>query len=446
MKCLAAPLLALFVSPVAIAQTPAPSDFAYTLPLELTPGSALYAVRVPATVYARSVRPALGDVRVFNGAREPVPHALRLPAAAPSTEPAGTSLPIFPLGAAHATAGTPDALEIRIGRAGALMRIQSARRETTAIPARYVIDASRLDGEIAFLAISFARADADVFARADVEASDDLRHWRSVIQAAPLVQMHFNGAELRETRIPLDNTRAKYLRLTGAGDGFTARITRIEAIPPKTLGSRPRESVVVAGTRGEREGEYLYETRGTYPADRVFIEPAADNTVMPFELDGRDAPSAPWLPVAHGTAYRLLNQGVRLASASFPISGPWHRTYRLRFTAAPIPSSAPVLRFEWTPADIVFAAQGTPPFLLAYGQAGARDAALPVTTLVPGMGTKSEVKPVEARAGIETPSAGDAAMAARPDYGKWGLWGVMGLGAVVIGGIALRLIRDAGKQ
>lgn len=446
MRCLAALLLCLLVAPVAVAQPPAPSDFAYTLPLELTPGSALYAVRVPVTVYAHSVRPALGDVRVFNGAREAVPHAVRLPAAAPSTEPMGTPLPIFPLGAPLASTSAPEALEIRIDRAGALMRIKPARSRTPAAPTRYVIDASRFDSEIAFLAVSFARSDTDVFARADVEASDDLRHWRPVAQTAPLVQMRFNGAELRETRIPLDNARAKYLRLTGSADGFAAPITRVEAIPPKALAAYPRETVVIAGARGDREGEYVYETRGTYPADRVFIEPAADNTVMPFELDGRDAPSDPWLPVAHGTAYRLLHQGVRLASASFPISGPWHRTYRLRFTAAPIPSSAPVLRFEWPPADIVFAAQGTPPFVLAYGQAGARDAALPVTTLIPGMGTKSEVKPAPARAGIEAASAGEAAVAARPDYRKWGLWGVMGLGVVVVGGIALRLIRDTGRK
>ncbi|MFO1319460.1 MAG: DUF3999 domain-containing protein [Burkholderiales bacterium] len=437
--------LGLLLTITAAAEPPRPAEFAYTVPLIFTPGSALYAARLPASIYARSVRPDLADVRVFNGAGEPVPHALRLPAPAPVTEPAGRSLPLFPVTTTSTTSSAPEALEIRVDRSGALMRLKAARGDARSLPARYVIDASRLEGDIAFLVVRLERSEADVFARVDVEGSDDLKEWRTVTRGVPLVQMRFNGAELRELRIPLTGGRTRYLRLVPVGDELSTRIARVEAVAPRTSAAPPRESVVVAGNRGESEGEYRYEAQGTYPADRVYIEPAADNTVMPFELDGRDSPSDPWSPVAHGTAYRLLHQGVKLASASFPVSGRWHRTYRLRFTSAPIPTTAPALRFEWTPAEIVFAAQGNPPFVLAYGQAGARSAALPLNTLVPGLGTRAEVKPAVATVGSEVVAAGNAATAARPDYRKWGVWSAMILGALVIGAMALKLVRDTGR-
>lgn len=438
-------LSGLVVAAPALPSDPGPKDFAYTLPLAITPGSALYAFRVPAAVHARSVQPGLADVRVFNGDGQPVPHALRPPGAAPASAPMGKPLPLFPLKAAGPQAPS-DSLELRIDRSGALVRVKPAATAAAPVPDRYVIDASRFEGDIAFLVIGLEKAEGEVFARVDVHASDDLRQWRPVTRGAPLVQMHFNGADLRELRIPIEGPRGRYLSLDAAGSDLPMRITRVEAVAPEGAGTRPRESVPISGSKGDRDGEYVYTTRGTYPADRVYVEPAADNTVMPFELDGRDSPSDPWMPVAHGTAYRLLHQGVKLESASFAVAGRWHRTYRLRFTSAPAPASAPVLRFEWTPAEIVFAAQGRPPFALAFGLAGAGDAALPLATLVPGLGTKSEVKPGPAIAGHESASAGDAATEARPDYRKWGVWGAMVLGALVVGGMALSLLRQRPQE
>ncbi len=74
-----------------------PTDFAYGAAIDADGSEALYEVVVPAALYEGVVRADLGDVRVFNGAGEVVPHAWR-PRRATSTEAQPTlKLTLFPL-------------------------------------------------------------------------------------------------------------------------------------------------------------------------------------------------------------------------------------------------------------------------------------------------------------------------------------------------------------
>ena len=71
-------------------------DFGYAVPIEFAPGDALYVLRLPEAVYRHAVRVDLGDLRVFNGAGEPVPYALRQPAPLLGKADTGVRLPQFP--------------------------------------------------------------------------------------------------------------------------------------------------------------------------------------------------------------------------------------------------------------------------------------------------------------------------------------------------------------
>jgi hypothetical protein len=59
------------------------------------------------------------------------------------------------------------------------------------------------------------------------------------------------------------------------------------------------------------------------------------------------------------------------------------------------------MRAGWVPQEIVFAARGTGPFLIAYGNVAAASSALPVTTLVPGYASCAEPLAVIAVAHME---------------------------------------------
>ncbi|MGH9861462.1 MAG: DUF3999 family protein, partial [Candidatus Acidiferrales bacterium] len=68
-------LLALAQSAALAAERP--EDFAYGIPIQAGARSALYQVEIPLAVYRGVTRSDLGDVRVFSGAGETVPHALK---------------------------------------------------------------------------------------------------------------------------------------------------------------------------------------------------------------------------------------------------------------------------------------------------------------------------------------------------------------------------------
>jgi hypothetical protein len=73
-----------------------PEDFAYGMPIHADAQDALYELEIPAAVYRGVTRTDLGDVRVFNGHGEVVPHALRPRASSSSESGAAVSLPGFP--------------------------------------------------------------------------------------------------------------------------------------------------------------------------------------------------------------------------------------------------------------------------------------------------------------------------------------------------------------
>jgi hypothetical protein len=63
----------LLLTGLAVAE--APADFAFGVPLETSGPQALFQVELPPAVYEGVVRADLADLRVFNAAGEPVPHA-----------------------------------------------------------------------------------------------------------------------------------------------------------------------------------------------------------------------------------------------------------------------------------------------------------------------------------------------------------------------------------
>jgi len=109
MRTLAAGMLLVAAAAFAAEQ---PADFAYGLPVKFEGDEAFYQVELPAAVYQGVARRDLGDLRVFNGAGEVVPHALKPRELAGKTPSPPAKLATFPLKGEEA-AGV-EALELRV--------------------------------------------------------------------------------------------------------------------------------------------------------------------------------------------------------------------------------------------------------------------------------------------------------------------------------------------
>jgi hypothetical protein len=446
-----------------------PSDFAYGIPLNVDGKEALYEVVLPAAVYRGLATVERGDVRVFNGAGDAVPYAWR-PRRTPGPEPVTpVALTLFPLKAE--TGVGVEGVSIRVrrgadGRTSVDVTSSGAPADTAKRTVGYFVDLTALEYPLRALELDWQEVPDGYAGKLRVDASDDLGSWRTLVAAAPLVNLEVAGQRLQQRRIELPQQKVKYLRLSWAAQGsgrpappeFTAARGEVIERAPEA----PREW---AGTesKGEKTGEYLFDLRGHHPVDRARLHLPAVNTVAQVELLARDKADQPWRPVARGVVYRLRRGESEITSPDLAFNTTTDRYWLLRVDprGGGIGAGAPKLETGWIPHTLVFAARGEPPFQLAYGSHNAKPGGYPIETLIPGYddksgtqlrparpGTQQTVNVASAQAQAQQELGGESQLREKVDWKRWSLWGALVLGVIVLGAMAWRLVRqlDAGKN
>ena len=463
--CAATALLVLCAAGAA-AQDPGPDEYAYRWPLQTEGANAAWQFELTPEVYAALRDPELRDFAVFNADGQPVPVA-RL-TVDPQAQPGVTEveLPVFalPRSAADAAAGGDD-LSLRLERDdnGRLRRLDV---ETSAPPPQtpidYVMDADlnrdpQRPATVDRLVLRWPER-GDVRARFAVEGSDDLEQWQSLVPAAAVVSLRRDGAVLQRRDIALPATSLRYLRLRQLdGDPLPglqvdARRTRAGVSAPPER--RVRAEFVDAAADEFGQGQiYRYRLPAILPARRLAIALGNDNATAEVIVDARSPDSAQeqvWVPMGRTLLFRVRQGEMRIDSDDFALSAPMRaREWRLRSPVRLNPT--PSLEVVYAPDRYVFLAQGPGPYTLAAGSHGARREALPVEQALAPLRSRLGPgwTPPVAALGARVEAAGERAYAppaAPPDWRRWTLWGFLILGAAVVGGFALTLLRQRGAD
>jgi hypothetical protein len=447
-----------------------PTDFAYGLTIEASGSEALYDVMLPAAVYQGVTRHDLGDVRVFNGAGEVVPHAWRPRRTQSADAGATVQLTLFPLKAAAGASVEGLAISVRRSAGGATsvdIKSGDAPAPAQAI-AGYLIDMSQQERALRSLELDW-RATEGFSGRLRIDASDDLANWRTLVSGAPLVSLEVGGQRLQQKRIEMPQQKAKYLRLAWVGTGANNAMPELTAASGELAEKfieAPREWNKFSAARGEKPGEYVFDVKGQFPIDRLRLELPEPNTIAQVEILARDKAEQPWRSVTRGVAYRLRQSGGEVASPDIQVSASSERWWMIRVDqrGGGVGSGLPVLHTGWVPHQLVFAARGAPPFMLAYGKHGNRGAeagSLPIESLIPGYredggasvrsvktGAKPTVNVQTTFAGSQAAQkelGGPARLQEQVDWKRWSLWGVLALGVLVLGAMAWRLVKQLGN-
>ncbi|WP_233238162.1 DUF3999 domain-containing protein [Bordetella sp. LUAb4] len=422
--------------------------------LEPLASAAYYQITLNDAIYAASRRGDLSDLRILNSAGEPVPHSFdnAIAAARPAT-----LRPVrwFPLPATGDQNTADSGLNVTIGPDGALRA--ASRPPAAATRAGDIIDLGANGAPLTALLIHLQ--DKSWQGRVNISVSADLREWTPVIQA-PLLKTGSGDATLAQERVELDGLRARYVRLrwpdgTPTLAGIDAESVPVDATPP-TRAWRGG----IATQAGASAGEYLFDTGGAYPVDRVQFELPQANTVARGQLYSRADAQAPWRMVAEGQLLRL-----QAAPVSSPDIGgsdtpqvnmstgeqrnpPWavqpdtDRHWRLTVDtrSGGLGSGLPTVDLGWRPTVITFVARGAGPFVLAVGNPNWEPAAVPLADL---MAADAGV-PQQARIGRQLAPM-PAAVAARTDdpgaRRRYVLWTVLIAAVAVLGCMAWRLFR-----
>jgi len=442
-----------------------PQDFARSVALGTDGKDALYEITLPAAVYEGAVRADLGDLRVFNGAGEVVPHAFRARVTETTEKqaPPAVNLALFPLHG-DVTKGVAGS-DFRFEKRGDRIVVQLHTREGEPVRERrllgYVADASAIDRPIRALVFALPAGADNVVARLRLESSEDLAEWRFVGEAQ-VVRLESGGQRLERLRAEFPPRKAKYLRISSTGQARPLELAGVAAEPGEstvTVEAARRWTQapgVPAVAAKDAAGGYEFDLGGQFPADRVRLALPQQNTVVQVELLSRAKPGDPWRPVTAAVAYRLSRQGEEITSPDIPIRTNTDRYWLLRVDqrGGGLGSGQPLLNAGWVPHRLVFAARGDAPFQLAFGNREAKPAAYAIETLVPGYKSDAELKLAEATVGeAAAPPAAAAPRSAepfkwlsdRPDWKRWTLWGSLVVAVLLLGLMAVRLGRQMSK-
>jgi len=197
------------------------------------------------------------------------------------------------------------------------------------------------------------------------------------------------------------------------------------------------------------EADFDCDLGGPFPVDRIAINLGQVNSVVPAQFFARAAPKDAWQPIASTVFYRLQQPGGEIANAPLAIAvhGQRHWLLRVDPRSGGLGIDAPRITFGWQPQEVVFAARGAAPFVLAYGSRTATSGALPIATLVPGYDAAKGL-PANvgvARQGAPVPLGGMQRMREPIDTKRWLLWASLLLAARVLGWMAWRLAKEMGS-
>lgn len=432
-----------------LADEPRRDDFAYEALIELKEPGSVYRAPLIVEVYKGLTREDLGDLRVYNAAGEVVAHGLTRPSAEPGK--ALIDLPVFAVPISGDGASGDVSLFVATGERGSIIALKTGT-PTAGERSEYLVDASQSEDPLAALEISWAEAmPADRFLRTLlVDASDDLKTWRSVTQGA-VASLHRDDQVLEQRRIEVPSQRVKYLRLRWADPKTSLSITGVRAeFRPKAVLERDWLRLQ-RGVTGD-PGEHRFDVQGLMPVDRARV-PLPTNSVARVAVLSRQKAGDPWVLRGQKTVFALQTTEGEIKDDEIPLRpGVHHSQWLLRFErgANGLGSSPPELELGWTPHELVFVARGPAPFNVTYGQARAAAAGDYGINELLERSKRDNGERVEIRAAaIGTPSSlrGEVArtVAWYAPWRQWLLWAVLLVSVGVLAALAVRISRQIGR-
>lgn len=432
-------------------------DYAQQWPLTLGRDDAgAYRMTLDENVYRQLRDTAVRDAVVFNRDGIAVPTDVFAPEAPLAQPAARVALPWFALPSTPAAQGAAPGWEL-ISQADADGRLRRVEVRTTdaasaALPRNaLLVDVSRVREAISALELQWQPVDSlDLGYR--VEASDDLDHWQTLATRGRMVDLTRDGRRLLHRRIELygllpQYQKARYLRLTPDRPEQAVTITGVFAELASARVAAATKWVELEGTstelRGAQDGSvFEFDSGGRFPVRQVDVS-LSGNSAVEWTLESRDSDDADWrYRAGPWVAFQVGPDDATSRSPAREL-GTLTRDRYWRLRANTPVTGEPTLRLGYRPEVVVFIAHGAGPFALAAGSTRARRGESPLPQLVAEMRRQrgSDWQPAQGYLGAPRALAGDRAVEAVRDWKSWLLWAVLGLGALVVAGFAIALLR-----
>lgn len=430
------------------AAAPTTDDYAHGIRVQALSEQPLVEVALPDDVYRGVTRADLGDVRVFNAEGAAVPHAFC--ASPQATEPTVTqeSLPVFEVqGAAPQRGGTR--VEVQTS-AGVAVNVQQGSNQTVAGATQtqaHVIDARSIEDELRAMQFDWQSPDGASEAHVSVEASEDLDKWQTVVGASTLLKVVQGEQQLQRHSVQLPQRRYQYLRVVRTDRGppleiasvIAERVTAPQFIDPLWFSATPMAT--------DAANTLLFDSSRLAPVTYARLSLPQENTALRVTIESRSEEKSPWRQQWSGEVYSILSAGERRVSPPAEFIGTTDRYWRITpAKAGDLFNQGATLELGYRPARLRFLAQGSGPFMLAYGSRRAEAApAQQCNSLLANVGLR-DLAQMRGDATLSPPETlgGDAAFKPLPKKTPtcvMVLWAVLIAGVALLAAMALSLLK-----
>jgi len=444
----------------ALAQPLSPNDFAFNAPLlqaENNSRASLRQVVLPVGVYEKMQRRDLGDLRVFSANGQVVPHQIQ------QVEQTATvqkmALPVHPL--SEEQSNNPANIKVIINQQSdqqqlsIQQQLNATDKKINHIEYQYILENKNRQGRLCKITLDWKATQDNSIAPISLESSNDLQNWRSLghgLNVSRFTTRPDSGQYISNDDVEFSCTKDKYLRLSWlkreqqntlvSAQGHYQQGVQ-QALQWKSLGKPVYD----------KEGNWLFENDSVAALTQMAFVAPQNGLIYKGKLYSRNDKKAAWKAIQNISQYRLNlgsakndTQQNEFQSSPFSLAPNNDRYWKLHSQneARLTQSQLPEIRVAWPQRQLIFLAQGEPPFRLAYGNPLVKPVTdLGLAQLIQGIGSTG-VKP-------ESVSLGKAHRVAAYHPGEaekpipWktiGLWIVLLLGTGVLGYMALSLYRQ----
>jgi hypothetical protein len=423
------------------------AEFARGARIQVAGRGPVVRLSLPESVYTTVTRPDLADIRVFNGAGEPVPHALRH---APAPEPATATLvgaPIFPL--RREVQDESLLTQVAVGANGAIVEVRGGAPPVDETVG-YLVDATSVKVPVDRLTLDWMAPPGTTFlARVNVDASGDLTLWRPVAAGAAIANLQYGDRQLTQADIdlsgpPVATPGVRYFRISWPKELASVRLAAVRLRPRSGAPERDVTWAVRPGIAGDG-GVAEYDTGGRLPVEYLDLDFVDDTDVASVIVRSRPDPDAEWRQVHTGAFFTATRDGTRIHNPPAEVALNTDRYWQVEDTRqGGWPARrAPRLRLGWHAHELLFVPRGQPPFTLAFGNLGAENAAAPIEALLAGLGAPGQLARPEPATLAETRDiAGPSALEPPRPIRRIVLWAVLVAAVVALALLVARASRE----
>ncbi len=438
------------------------NDFKYNANLKVTGDHPVYKLILPFDVYQGVKQSNLDDIRIFNSDGVVLPHAVRNIKTQKKVQYRYTALAIFPVRSNGKNKDGNLSIKINKNSKGTIVNIdstQTSKKDDSKI-SMYIIDASNVKFYINSLKLDWRSDSKEKIVSILVEKSNDLVNWKHVNRDT-LTKLSYQGHQFNRNAISLNGTRAKYFRLSWENTSATITINSIKALHQTvTSGQPPKrhwrnlEAVKIKSPAEDKNHIYFKSTIDAYaPIDRVAITLPYRNMTLNTKLlrqkiqtnrnrRGKVISQHKYYQLLwSGLLYKVKIKNNIISNRDIPVNLSQQREFYFKVPIGTIPDKLNKfnVKVSWIPNKLLFLAQGSGPYTLAYGSKTAGPSRFNFETLANLIKSTHKNSIQGVAISIDTPTKVSAYKDANRDSARadkstrWILWAVLLIGVGFLG-------------